>query len=221
MGNAITAAKNLDLVNAPRASDYRRRVDAAIEDLGVRGVTIAQYGKLVEEVSRLSGVHRTTLRRNNVYSTMILVHYLRQKGGIGALDELDAPPEVLLAKVRQLKIELRAAKRQIRELQSACAQRILAIPDQVTTEVADASLSHVEFTNLGKLILELVDRSFGTFEIDFKNGIFKDLSAAPGKQKFGGAPQSSKFMKWAKAHSAYLETVQQLTKLAARERRPR
>ncbi|MEM5366470.1 hypothetical protein V4C53_10535 [Paraburkholderia azotifigens] len=223
MGNATTAAKNLELVNGPLQAEYRNRVETALSELRARGVTIALYGKLIAEVSSLTRIHRTSLKRNSLYNTMILVHFLRQKGGIGALDEEGAPPEVLLAKLRQVKTELLAAKREIRELRSEFAKQILSVSDQAspnTTASSDSSLSHVDFTNLGKLILELVDRSDGTFEIDFQGGTFLDLAAAPGRQKFGGPPQSTQFMKWARGHRAYLETVQQLTKLAGRKRRP-
>ncbi|WP_434660710.1 hypothetical protein P5W99_10900 [Paraburkholderia sp. A3BS-1L] len=219
MGNSVTAAQNLNKVNGPRALDYRKRIETALSALKKRGVTIPRFGKLVAEIERETGINRTNLTRNDTYKTLILMHYIRQKGGIDALDEEGAPVEVLLSKVRQLKAELLAAHRKILEMRSEVSLKINTASDSQTAmrPSAEDTYNYQDFANLGKLILELVERSDETFEIDFNAGTFIDRAAAPGKQKFGGETQSKKFMKWAVGHKAYLLTVQQLTKLANQE----
>jgi hypothetical protein len=220
MANLKNATKNLELVNGPRHEDYRARIESALLRIKKRGIKFIRYGQLVDEVSGITEIHRTTITRNDTYSMLVTWHFMKYGSGLNTLTEDGAPREVLIALVRQLRVELLAARRDMNEMQSALSQKARSIsePNPATgSEQSEEQYDYVDFANLGKLVLELVDRSDGTFEIDFKAGTFIDKVARPGNQKFGGAPQTRKFMKWAAGHTAYLETVQQLMKLAHRE----
>ncbi|MBB5428335.1 hypothetical protein HDG40_006522 [Paraburkholderia sp. JPY158] len=221
MANLKNATKNLELVNGPRHEDYRARIESALLRIKKRGVKFTIFGQLVDEVSGITKIHRTTITRNDTYNMLVTWHFLKYGGDLNSLVEDGAPREVLIALVRQLRVELLAARRDMKEMQSALSQKARSLSDSnpaTRSEQSDEQCDYIDFANLGKLVLELVDRSEGTFEIDFKAGTFIDKVARPGNQKFGGAPQTRKFMKWAAGHKAYLETVQQLMKLARWER---
>ncbi|MHB9838039.1 hypothetical protein Q8F57_024725 [Paraburkholderia terrae] len=225
MGNPLTAKKNLATLNEPRTKDYKQRIDEALSSLKAKGMSFRKYGKLVEAVASATGIDRTTLGRNTTYSAKILVHFIAQKGGVRSVSDEGAPREVLVMKLRQAQLDLTSLRRELKETRSALAQNLSGPAEEGRNgreAVANDShpSSHVDFTNLCKLILEIVERSEGTVEIDFSRQTFLDHVAPPGEREFARPPQTTKFIAWAQGHQSQLETLRKLRKLAAPRRGP-
>ncbi|MGF6369674.1 hypothetical protein OKW40_002424 [Paraburkholderia sp. RAU6.4a] len=214
MGRPDVATRNLELVNAPRTADYHKRIQTTLADFKKKGLVFVKYGKLLENVASSTGIHRTNLRRNLAYSTLISAHFLGQKGGVGILDENGAPPVALLSIIRQQKLDLLALRRELRETQAGLENAISGswknqegAPSEPKDEV---QLDHVDFVNLSKLVLELIERSDGAIELNYERMTLVDLVAPPSQREFAKPPQTTKFIKWAKGHAAQLETMRQL-----------
>jgi hypothetical protein len=220
MGNRISA-KNLDLVNEPRKHENVRKIQEALDSLTHRGVKFPHYGKLVAEVSAITGIHRTNLspRRNKKYAGMILLHFISQDGGLDELSPDGAPTAALLLKIRQFEIDNRTLKRELDEtrrgLRNALSQNTLRGGlDTDGQEETNERTAHVDYVNLCMLLTLIVDRFEGILALDFASKTLVDESAAPDQRVIAGPPRTTKFFSWALGHRSNIDSLRVIQSLA-------
>lgn len=195
-------------------------IEAELKDVrGRAGVKFEDIDSLVRYVAKVTGLHRTTLKRNTTYRRMLREFLSRQTGSTALVKIDDATPELLRAMVEDrdltignLQNQLRVLKVRMDALESAPKATKL-IGKGVTAEVApmrpkgdsDAAFQDTAFALMQ--LIEHLNKTAGSeiIVIDVEAGLILD-AAIPNPRKRRemaiGPERTKAFMNWVKAQKA-------------------
>ncbi len=199
---------HLSLIEA-ELKDVRRRAGVKFEDID----------SLVRYVAKVTGLHRTTLKRNTSYRRMLRDFLSRQPGSTAVVKIDDATPELLRAMVEDRDLTIGNLQNQLRVLKVRMEALELApklaklIGNSTEEEVAptrpkgdsDAAFQDTAFALLQ--LIEHLNKTAGSeiIVIDAEAGLILD-AAIPNPRKRRemaiGPERTKAFMSWVKAQKA-------------------
>lgn len=158
---------------------------------------------LVADISDRTQIHRTTLTRNAQYRKVLLDYLAMQPGAAATVPDKDASPEMLRAKVLELRLELTTLRRRVATLEaqaSSATETPAQLPSTHGTQgPAEQPDWYLAFSNTAILLRLVLDRLNGEFEVirvDIDTGEILELSAAPGRQLIASGDRTRAFIEF-------------------------
>lgn len=208
---------NFAVHQAEKVDSHLKVIQAELKDIRSRsGVKFEDIDSLVRYVAKVTGLHRTTLKRNTSYRRLLRDYLAHQPGSTSMVKIDDATPELLRAMVEDrdltignLQNQLRMLKARMDALEMACkATKTIAAP---VTEEATPKLqkgdAEVAFQDTAFALLQLIEhlnKSAGTeiIVIDEDSGLILDAAIANPRKRMEmaiGPERTKAFMSWLKA----------------------
>lgn len=202
-----------------------QRIEAELKDVrGRAGANFEDIDSLVRYVAKVTGIHRTTLKRNTIYRRLLRDFLARRQGStpLGKIDE--ASPELLREMIEERNTTIRSLINQARALNEKLNRMEqthgkLAAPAVASTEIAvgadkaaasmnaDAAFQDTAFALLQ--LIQHINRMAGTetIVIDEKENLILDAAISdPAKRmEMAIGPERTKaFVRWLKANKHLL-----------------
>lgn len=202
-----------------------KSIEAELKDIrGRAGVKFADIDALVRYVSKVTDIHRTTLKRNTAYRILLRDFLAGQHGATSLVKMDDATPELLRAMIEErdmtignLSNQVRILNAQINSLEQGRKQ--LAAPAVVATGINlhlsnGTSPVHADaaFQDTAIALLQLIKHINGSANcesivIDEEENLILDmaiLSPRKRKEMAIGPERTKSFIQWVKANKYQL-----------------
>jgi len=178
-------SKGIDNFKGHRTEKQKRMLEllrSELEKARRRKMVYPNKSTLVADMEDRTKIHRTTLIRNDLYSSEILAFLIRQAGGSTFLADEDATPEMLRAKLIDAQMEIGHLRNQLATASETLQPKQTALVPSGT--LLTESVAHAAFADTVWVLRELIERlniDGVVFEIDMDRCELRDLSAAPGR----------------------------------------
>ncbi len=195
---------------------HLKRIEAELKDIRSRSkISFETLNALVRYISKVTGMHRTTLKRNTTYRTVLRDFLVQQSGATTAVVIADASPELLRAMVEEQRLTIANLTQQVQVLKArfatmdAAARGLLTQP-VVAENPVDVTKMYTErdFQDTAMALWQLIqhlNHSTGveTIVIDEDAGLIMD-AAIPNPRKRRelaiGPERTKPFIAWYKAN---------------------
>lgn len=193
-------------------------IEAELKDVRSRaGVKFEDIDSLVRYVAKVTGLHRTTLKRNTGYRRLLRDFLARQTGSTSIVKIDDATPELLRAMVEDRDLTIGNQQNQIRVLKARmdALEGVAKRPEAIAALVAAVVVTEppkagyeAAFQDTAFALMQLIDHlnkttGSDTIVIDEEAGLILD-AAIPNprkRQEMAIGPERTKaFMGWVKAN---------------------
>ncbi|WP_157382435.1 hypothetical protein [Burkholderia ubonensis] len=195
---------------------HLRRIEAELKDIAGRSrLEFKDFDRLVNYVSKVTSLHRTTLKRNAAYRKALRDFHTQQPGAASLVAVDDASPELLRAMVEEQRLTIANLTAQIRALKARFAQ--LDTKDSEATSLPAPSNSHsrddVAFHDTALALWQLIrhlNQTAGveSIVVDEEAGVIID-TAIPNPRKRRemaiGPERTKSFMAWYAANKELLK----------------
>lgn len=192
-------------------------IEAELKDIrGRAGVNFEDLDSLVRYLSKVTGLHRTTLKRNATYRRLMREYLSRQAGATSLVRVDEAPPELLRAMVEERDLTIANLENQVKVLKARLGQieaEPLRLPaSEVARPAPVAQTANADFQDTAFALLELIrhlNRTTGaeSIVIDETEGLILD-AAIPNPRKRRemaiGPERTKAFIAWFKANKEKL-----------------
>lgn len=200
-------------------AENTKLIEAELKDIsGRNGVKFEDIDSLVRYVSKVTKIHRTTLKRNITYRHLLRSFLARQQGATSIVKIDDATPELLRAMIEDQNLTISNLKNQVRILNEKINQmqdsgkKLLSLSEP-TEELAMKKIappsgnSDAAFQDTAFALIQLIqhiNQSAGveTILIDENDGLILDMAIQnPRKRKelAIGPERTKSFISWYKA----------------------
>lgn len=157
-------------------------IEEILKDINSHKLIFKDLSALIHYVSKETGIHRTTLKRNHLYHKLLLTQLAHQKGSLKNTHDDEASLELLKAKNLTLKMELENSKNEVKSLRKAISpnNQIQATNKLSSGKAFKGTNWYIAFCDTASLLLSVIDRvnKFGiTIELDMKSENVLDLAA--------------------------------------------
>jgi hypothetical protein len=132
---------------------------------------------LVNDMAERTNIHRTTLIRNSRYHRLLLEFLASQAGGSTLVEDKDAPPELLRAKLIDAQMEIGHLRRELDKARAGTGQ-----PGQPALSSSAAHAAFADTVSVLREVLDGINAEGETMVVDLQRGEIRDLSAQPGRQ---------------------------------------
>lgn len=173
-------------------------VRAALERSRKRKQPYPKLSVLVSDMAERTGIHRTTLTGNPAYLKELLTYLASQPGASYAVSDEDASPELLRAKLLDMRLEIKKLTKQVAE-----SKKIMDASQDKFPLVANASADtpdwYLAFSNTAmtlKLLIEKLNSEFEIIRVDFQTAEILELSAPRGRQLIAGGDRTRSFIEF-------------------------
>ena len=177
--------KGTDNFMASRNEAIKRNqifIAETLEVINRKKLIFRDLSALIHYVSKETGIHRTTLKRNHVYHKLLLTHLAHQKGSLTNIHDDASTLELLKAKNLTLKMELESFKKEANSLRKVISSNNQT-PATSTLSSGKAFKGtdwYIAFCDTASLLLSVIERvnRFGvTIQLDMKGEKVLDLAA--------------------------------------------
>lgn len=200
-------------------------LEAELKDVRNRaGVKFEDLDALVRYASKVTGIHRTTLKRNATYRRLLRAFLARQPGAVCGVKIDDASPELLRSMVEDRDLTIGNLTNQMRALKIRLdkvelAAKALPAPESLpTAAVTDGAQSDqltgdAAFQDTAFALLQLIQHlnktaSAETIVIDEDAGLILDMAITNPRRRREmaiGPERTKPFIAWLKANRKSLE----------------
>ncbi|BDT58117.1 hypothetical protein MasN3_16110 [Massilia varians] len=159
----------------------------------------SSLSEIIAEMQDLTGLHRTTLSRNPLYQNLLRAYLVAQPGAAARLPVLDAPPEVLRAKLIDMEMEIERLNREKNingPTQPRAANERQLESGKPTSDHTDW---YVAFANTAATLLALIDalnKEATLIKVDVQAGEILDKSEPDGRQLIVGGERARAFIQY-------------------------
>lgn len=202
-----------------------KNIEAELKDIrGRAGVKFADIDALVRYVSKVTDIHRTTLKRNTAYRILLRDFLAGQHGATSLVKMDDASPELLRAIIEDRDMTIGNLHNQTRILNAKInnmeqVHSKLPVKAVVTTNIAlsvDKTVSSTNaeaaFQDTAFALLQLIKHINGSAKsesivIDEDENLILDmaiLSPTKRREKAIGPERTKSFIRWVKANKHLL-----------------
>lgn len=202
-----------------------KNIESELKDIrGRAGVNFSDIDALVRYVSKVTGIHRTTLKRNTVYRILLRNFLAGQHGATSLVKMEDASPELLRAMIEdrdmtigKLHNQTRILTAKINNLEQVHSK--LPVKAVVTTNIAssaDKTVSNAKveaaFQDTAFALLQLIrhindSANSESIVIDEEENLILDMAIAnPRKRREMaiGPERTKSFIQWVKTNKHFL-----------------
>jgi len=183
-----------------RVESSARLIRSVLEELYRHRLKFEKLSDLVSYVSKKTKVHRTTLNRNPDYKRMLLDYYEGQNGAANLEVNEQSSPQIFMAKIRDLTIQLRNEKNTISRLTSFIEKEGIKEKHQIESTETHGIGNEEQLSDMGMLLMLLIERFPDSISIDVENRKFLDLAARGEKKVIAEAPRTTVFFNWLQDH---------------------
>lgn len=202
-----------------------KSIEAELKDIrGLRGINFGDIDALVRYISKHTGIHRTTLKRNTKYRRLLRDFLARQQGATSTVKIDDASPELLRAMIEHRDMTIGNLHNQSQILNAKIKKleqehSMFPLKAVVTTNIAYpidkiASSANFEaaFQDTSFALLQLIKNingsaNFESIVIDEDENLLLDMAILnPRKRKEMaiGPERTKSFIQWVKANKHML-----------------
>jgi hypothetical protein len=190
-------------------------VEAELKDIrGRAGVNFGDIDALARYLAKVTGFHRTTLKRNTTYRRLLRDFLARQHGATSLVKLDEASPELLRAMVEERNLTIGNLKNQVKVLKTrletveARANRLPAPEETKPSVLANAVAGSSDFQDTAFALLQLIQHlnhtsRAQTIVVDESEGVILD-AAIPNPRKRRqmaiGPERTKAFITWFKAN---------------------
>ena len=204
---------------ANQVETHLSRIKAELKDIGGRTrLEFKDLDSLVQYIAKVTGLHRTTLKRNATYRKVLRDHLIQQPGATSLVDISDAPPELLQAMVEEQRLTISNLNSQVKALN---ARFVMLEAKQVEVPALSASIpveppvqgnAEAAFQDTAIALWQLIQHinhtaGVETLVIDEAEGVIIDAAIPnPRKRKEMaiGPERTKSFISWVKLNKEML-----------------
>lgn len=153
-------------------------------------------GKLAEYVGSRTGIHRTTLLRNNTYKVLLVNHLSSRRGATDGVTDEAASAEVLRMKLMGVRLELSNVREKCRRLEAYISK--LGSAPVLENQANNASVGdyYVEFVDTAMALAAVLERLRDTTLLNTVAMTIEDLAAPPSQRIIVGPKRVNAFIAW-------------------------
>lgn len=192
-------------------------IEAELKSIrGRAGVSFEDLDSLVRYVAKVTGIHRTTLKRNARYRRQLREYLARQTGSTALVKVDEATPELLRAIVEERDLTISNLTNQVQVLKTRLSRfdekkaLELAAPSPAPVSASASGIDEAAFQDTAIALLQLIqhiNRTAGveTLVIDEESGLIMDTAIVnPRKRReMAIGPERTKaFIRWYKANKS-------------------
>jgi hypothetical protein len=190
-------------------------IESELKDIpGRAGVKFDGIDSLVRYLAKVTGLHRTTLKRNTVYRRLLRNFLARQPWATSLVKLDDASPELLKAMVEERNLTIGNLKVQVKVLKTRLeavelkAKRLPGSEDSKSAVLATTVAGSADFQDTAFALLQLIQHlnhtaGAQTIVVDETEGVILD-AAIPNPRKRRqmaiGPERTKAFIAWYKAN---------------------
>jgi hypothetical protein len=152
---------------------------------------------LVADIAERTGIHRTTLKRNPKYHKKLLNYLAEQPGATSSVSDEDATPELLRAKLFDIRLALMNMRTRLFEAEAQLANSKssnVMVSEATVGGKPDWYLAFSETATLLSLVLERLNSEFEVMKVDIENGEILDIAAPKGQQLVASGNRTRAFI---------------------------
>jgi hypothetical protein len=196
MTKSRRGAANIQAFNTERA---QRNVSLIAEELKKskrRKLEFRSIGRLAEYVASTTGIHRTTLLRNNTYKALLVSHLASKGVATTSVSDEEAPVEILRAKLMGVRLELSNLKDKYRRLEAYISK--LGTAPTLADEATDAGTEdyYIQFVDTSMALAAVLERLRDTTLLNTAAKTIEDLAAPPSQRTIVGPERATAFINW-------------------------
>jgi hypothetical protein len=163
------------------------------------------FGLLAAYLSKVIGVHRTTLTRNIDYKSLLLEYVGTQPGSVTRAPDSTLDPHLLQIKLASTQLEASNLRKELKKIQAMQT-------DFESLNSSSSSRSEKDFSNLAMCLVNILSRFDDLLLVDFDKRELIDLAAKPSDRLIVGVERIGVFLSWLEQNQ-YVPMVAQLVKL--------
>lgn len=192
---------NIGGFNDYRAVEYQQIIVDVLTSASRKKMKFSKAQHLQKYVEEQTGIHRTTLKRNNTYWALIRAYVREQPGAASFVEDaidvgvVEASLLIAQAKIGRLERELRASQKQLAIAQSEERQVALGPPGAVKSNELKAL--EVALNDTCALLASVLVRA-EVYAIDMEARVLFDKTERPGSERRPvSTPQrAAAFLQW-------------------------
>ncbi|MCA3081528.1 MAG: hypothetical protein ING69_02610 [Rhodocyclaceae bacterium] len=196
MRKSARGAANLQCFNTERQQQNISRIQSQLKAVQRQRLEFKSLGRLAEYLSELTGIHRTTLARNDEYKLLLLNFLAKRPGYREAISESNATPEMLQAKLLGLKLENANFKKRVERLERAV--QAASVPNAIEAEISDSRQGdfYLAFIDTAMALTAVLERIQDTVSVDMQKRTIEDLAAPPSRRLIVGPERTASYIRW-------------------------
>jgi hypothetical protein len=189
-------AKNIRRYNETRSKRNAALIREVLSHCKASKLYFGSFGLVCCHVSRITGIHRTTLSRNLQYRSELMSYLATQKGSQraphnGRISSPGFDPELSLR-------ELEAAnlRNEVRRLKMYIQHAGLPPEAELAKGVVRAELDSQRFVDTAMALSAVLARLHEILILDRSKGTIEDLAAPPSRRTVVGSKRLAAFIAW-------------------------